>query len=128
MALATYNVINDSSHICENNVWWDGVASWSPPAGSSAVAQKAAYAVGTGAVAVTNGSKNVTITGALLQTSGVEVGRRITFSGTGDSATTYTIASITGETTLTLNVNYDGTTVTDADYSISPVDIGDVIP
>lgn len=130
MAVKTYNIINDTTDTCENVILWDSAAqpSWTPPAGTTEVEQKPAYSTGTGAASVTNGSVNVSITGATLQTDGVEVGRRIRFSGTGDSVTEYVIASITSETALTLDANYDGTTVTNADYIISAISIGDVIP
>lgn len=126
MAVKTYTVINDTTGVCENVILWDSSAqpSWAPPAGSSAVEQKPIYNTGSGAVSVTNGSVNVTITGATLQTDGVEVGRKIQI---GDSSTQFIIASITGQTTLTLDQNFDGTTATDASYSISPIQIGDVI-
>ena len=126
MAVKNYTVINDTTGVCENVVVWDSTAqpSWTPPAGTSAAEQKAIYDKGTGAVSVTNGSANVTITGATLQTDGVEVGRRIQI---GDSGTQFVIASITGQTTLTLDQNFDGTTASDAAYSISPIQIGDVI-
>lgn len=130
MAVKTYNIINDTTDTCENVILWDSAVqpSWTPPAGTTEVEQKPAYSTGTGAVSVTNGSVNVSITGATLQADGVEVGRRIRFSGTGDSVTEYVIASITSETALTLDANYDGTTVTNADYIISAISIGDVIP
>jgi len=126
MAVKNYTVINDTTGVCENVVVWDSTAqpSWAPPAGSSAAEQKPEYNTGTGAVAATNGSNAVTITGAALQTAGVEVGRRIQI---GDSGTQFVIASITGQTALTIDQGFDGTTATDAAYSISPIQIGDVI-
>ena len=75
----------------------------------------AAYSTGTGAVSVTNGSKNVTITGATLLTDGVHIGRRIDLGG---STLPYVVKEITGETTLVLNQNYDGTTSSTQTYKI----------
>lgn len=75
----------------------------------------ASYTTGSGACSVTNNSKNVTITGATLLTDGIQVGQRIQISG---SSKTFTIKTITGETTLTLNVAYDGTTSSTRTYTI----------
>lgn len=75
----------------------------------------AAYSTGTGAVSVTNGSKNVTVTGATFLTNDIRIGRYVSFSGTNKY---FKIATVTGETTFTLNENYDGTTSTTAKYSI----------
>lgn len=76
---------------------------------------EAAYTTGTGAVTVTNGSKSVTVTGATFITDGIQVGRRIELGG---SSLRYNIVTITGETTLTVDINYDGTTASDEDYKI----------
>jgi hypothetical protein len=73
------------------------------------------YSTGTGAVTVTNGSKNVTVTGATFLTDDVRIGRYVTFSG---SNKYFKVATITGETTLTLDQNYDGTSSSTATYSI----------
>lgn len=78
---------------------------------------KTSYTTGTGAAAFTNGSKNFTITGATLLTDGIQVGRFITCS---TSSKTYIIRTITGETTGTIDVNYDGTTTTTGSYQILP--------
>lgn len=75
----------------------------------------AAYSTGSGAATCTNGSKNVTVTGATFITNGIRIGRYITFSG---SSKYFKIATITGETTLTLSENYDGTTSSTRTYSI----------
>lgn len=75
------------------------------------------YTTGTGAVAVTNGSKSVTVTGATFITDNIRIGRRIKFGGSGKY---FTIATITGETTLTLDLVYDGTTSSTQTYSILP--------
>lgn len=75
------------------------------------------YTTGSGAVSVTASSKNVTVTGATFLTDNVIIGRRIKFSG---SAKYFTIKTITGETTLTLDLNFDGTTSTTNTYEILP--------
>lgn len=75
----------------------------------------AEYTTGSGAVSVTNGSKSVTITGATLITDGIYTGRLITI---GSGQTPYTIATITGETTLTLDRNYSGTSSATETYVI----------
>jgi len=73
------------------------------------------YNEGTGAVAVTDGSKSVTVTGATFLTDGVNIGRRVKLGG---SSLNYVIKTITGETTFTVDTNYDGTTSTAQSYSI----------
>jgi len=75
------------------------------------------YSTGTGAVTVTANSANVTVTGATFITNNITKGRYITFNG---NNTIFKIASITGETTLTLDAVYNGTTSTTAKYSIYP--------
>lgn len=74
-----------------------------------------AYTTGTGAGTFTNGSKNITVTGATFLTNGIKVGRRIKLSGDGSY---HTIKTITGETTLTIEKNYSGTTTAVGTYSI----------
>lgn len=76
-----------------------------------------AYTTGTGAVSVTNNSTSVTVTGATFQTDAIKVGRYIKFSGSGKY---YRIVTITGQTTLTIDQVYDGTTSLTATYSILP--------
>lgn len=76
---------------------------------------EAEYSTGSGSVSVTNGSKSVTVTGATLITDGIEIGRRVDLGG---SALNYEIVSITGETTFTVNVAYDGTTSSAQTYKI----------
>lgn len=75
------------------------------------------YTTGSGAASVTAGSKNVTVTGATFLTDNIVIGRRIKFSG---SSKYYTIRTITGQTTLTLDQNFDGTTSTTNTYEILP--------
>lgn len=75
------------------------------------------YSTGTGAAAVTNGLNMVTVTGATFQTDGIKIGRYIKFGGSGKY---YRIVTITGQTTLTIDQNFDGTTSTTNAYSILP--------
>ena len=75
------------------------------------------YTTGTGAVTVTNNSKNVTVTGATLLTDQINIGRYVKFSGSG---TYYRILTITSETTFTIDQFYNGTSSTTASYSILP--------
>lgn len=75
------------------------------------------YTTGTGACTVTNGSKNVTVTGATFLTDDIRIGRYIKFTG---SAKFFKILTITGETTLTIDQNFDGTTTSTVSYSILP--------
>lgn len=78
----------------------------------------AAYTTGSGGGTFTNDSKNVTIVGATFLTDNVQPGRLIKLQG--DSYVN-TIATITGETTLTLERAYAGTTVAGTGtYSIYP--------
>lgn len=82
---------------------------------STSINTVAPYTTGTGAVTVTNGSATVTVTGATFLTDGIQIGRRIKISG---SSLYYKVATITGETTLTLNQTYSGTSSTTATYEI----------
>lgn len=75
------------------------------------------YTTGTGAANVTYNSKNVTVTGATFITDAIKIGRRIKFGGSG---TYYKIATITGETTLTLDQVYGGTSSAVETYEIMP--------
>jgi hypothetical protein len=73
------------------------------------------YSTGSGAGTFTNASKNVTVTGATFITDGIKIGRRISLSG---DSNVFTIRTITGETTLTIDQNYGGTTTSVGEYSI----------
>lgn len=75
------------------------------------------YTTGSGAVTVTNNSKNFSVVGATFITDGIKIGRRIEF---GTSSKTYVIASITGETSGTITEVYDGTSSTSTSYEILP--------
>lgn len=90
-------------------------ANWTTLKRKSAFNTQAEYTTGTGAVTVTNGSKSFTITGATLITNGIQVGRRIDVGG---SLIPRTIETITGETTGTFNIAYDGTTSSTQSYKI----------
>lgn len=90
---------------------------WRPLRKESSITTVASYSEGTGAVSVTEDSTSVTITGATLITDNIEVGRRINIGG---SSLPYRISTITGETTLTLDRAYDGSTSTTQSYSILP--------
>lgn len=72
-------------------------------------------------VSVTNASKTVTISSeTLITTNGVGVGRIVGLSG---SNLTYRISAISesgGDTVITLDIAYDGTTAANATYSILP--------
>lgn len=76
-----------------------------------------AYSTGSGSVTVTNNSLNVTVTGGLLVTNDIQIGRYVKFSGSGKY---FKIVTITGESTFTIDQLYDGTTSTTATYSILP--------
>ena len=76
---------------------------------------EAEYTTGTDAVTVTNASKSVTVTGATFITNNIQVGRRIELGG---SNLRYNIATVTGETTLTVDINYDGTSSAVETYKI----------
>jgi len=73
------------------------------------------YSTGSGAVTVTNNSKDVTVTGATFITNGLEVDRRVDLGG---SSKQFIIASITGETTFTVDKLFDGTTSSTQTYKI----------
>lgn len=75
------------------------------------------YFKGTGAASVTNGSINFTVTGATFITDDIRIGRYIKFDG---SVIYFKIATITGETTGTLDQVFDGTTSSTLAYAISP--------
>lgn len=94
-------------------------AAWRVLRRSSYFTTETSYTTGTGAVSVTNGSKNFSVTGATFLTDNIKVGRRIKF---GTSGTYYTIRTITSETAGTIDINYDGTTSTTTSYSILPTE------
>lgn len=76
------------------------------------------YSTGSGGGTFTEDSKNVTIVGATLLTDNIQPGRLIKLQG--DSYAN-TIATITGETTLTLTKAYSGDTVAGTGtYTILP--------
>lgn len=75
----------------------------------------ATYSTGSGAGSFDSTSSTITVTGATFLTDNIQPGRRIKLSGDG---TTHVIKTITGETTLTIEENYGGTTTTTGTYSI----------
>lgn len=66
------------------------------------------YTTGSGGGTFTNGSKNVTMVGATFLTDNIQPSRRISLQG---DSTKFVIKTITGETTLTIDQNYGGTTI-----------------
>jgi len=76
------------------------------------------YTTGSGGGTFTNGSKSITVVGATFLTDDIAIGRRIQLQG---DSTDFTIKTITGETTLTIDINYTGTTISGTGtYSILP--------
>lgn len=75
------------------------------------------YSKGTGAASVTNGSINFSVTGATFLTDDIRIGRYIKFDG---SVIYFKIATITSETTGTLDQVFDGTTSSTLGYAIMP--------
>lgn len=76
------------------------------------------YTTGSGGGTFTNGSKSVTMVGATLITDGIQPGRKVTLQG---STKKFVIKTITGETTFTVDINYDGTTISGTGtYEILP--------
>lgn len=73
------------------------------------------YTTGTGAVTATLDSKNVTVTGATFITDDIQIGRLINIGNV-----TYSIAQITGETTLVLDRVFAETSTTTGSYEILP--------
>jgi hypothetical protein len=69
----------------------------------------------TGVITAVNGSNSFTSVGATLLTNNVTIGRRVLIGG---SSQRYVITSITGETTFTTNLNYDGTSASGLSMTI----------
>jgi len=76
---------------------------------------KGDYTTGSGAVAATNGSTTVTVTGATFSTDGVVAGRYIKVN---DDTRIRKISSVDSETQVTLDGAYAGTTTTTGTYTI----------
>lgn len=108
---ATKNIINTSLFRVARE------APWKVLRRSDTFDTETSYTTGSGAVAVTNGSKSVSVTGATLITDGIEVGRHVNLGG---SQLNYIIKTITSETTFTVDINYDGTTSTTQTYEVLP--------
>jgi len=83
-------------------------ALWRPLRRKATIDTVTTYTTGSGGGTFTNGSKDVTVVGATLLTDNIQPGRRIKLQG---SNTDYTIKTITGETTLTIDINFSGTTI-----------------
>jgi len=66
------------------------------------------YTTGSGGGTFTNGSKAITMVGATFITDNIKIGQRINIQG---SSKDFVIKTITGETTLTVDINYSGTTI-----------------
>jgi hypothetical protein len=90
---------------------------WRPLRKESSINTVTTYSEGTGAVTATEDSAAITVTGATFLTDNIEIGRRINIGGSNKN---YRIATITGETTLTLDQVYDGDDTTTESYSILP--------
>lgn len=75
------------------------------------------YSKGTGAASLTNGSTSFSVTGATFLTDDIRIGRYIKFDG---SVIYFKIATITSETSGTLDQVWDGTNTTTAGYAVSP--------
>ncbi len=90
-------------------------AKWRSMRRKTFFATKTAYTEGTGAGAFTKDAITITVTGATFLTDSIEIGRRITLSGSNKK---FIIRKITGETAITLDQVYDGTTTTTGTYSI----------
>lgn len=68
----------------------------------------ATYTTGSGGGTFTKDSKSITMVGATFLTDDIQPGRRISLQG---DSREFTIRTITGETTLTIDQNYTGTTI-----------------
>lgn len=83
-------------------------AKWRPMRRKTTFDTVAKYTTGSGGGTFTEDSKSITMTGATFITDGIRVNRRISLQG---DTTRFKIATITGETTLTLDQAYGGTTI-----------------
>jgi hypothetical protein len=109
---AVKNVINTSLFRISRD------ALWRPLRRKATFNTVTTYTTGSGGGTFTSGSKSVTMVGATFLTDDIQPGRRMTLQG---SNIDYTIKTITGETTLTVDVNFDGTTISGTGtYSILP--------
>lgn len=90
-------------------------AAWRPLRRKTTFNTIADYSEGSGAGTFTDESTAVTVTGATFITDGIQIGRYIKLSGDGQYNK---IATITGETTLTLQRAYSGTTTSTGTYEI----------
>ena len=110
---ATKNIINTSLFRLARECPWRVLRR------KSYFATETSYTTGTGAVSVTASSASFTVTGATFITDNIQIGRRIKF---GTDSGYYTIRTITGETTGTIDRLYGGTTSTTTSYEILPTE------
>ena len=109
---ATKNIINTSL----KRIAREGL--WRPLRRETTIETVIEYTTGSGGGTFTNGSKNITVTGATFLTDNIQPGRRISLEG---DSSVFRIKKITGETTLTIDKDYSGTTISgDGTYSIYP--------
>jgi len=109
---ATKNIINTSLFRIARD------ALWRPLRRKATFDTITNYTTGSGGGTFTNGSKSITMVGATFLTDDIQPGRRITLQGDGND---FTIKTITGETTLTVDINYIGTTISGTGtYNILP--------
>lgn len=100
--IATKNIINASIFRISREALWRVLRR------KSTFDTVATYTTGSGGGTFTNGSKNITVSGATFITDNIKIGQRIKLQGDSDY---FTIKTITGETTLTIDKNYSGTTI-----------------
>jgi len=94
-----------------------GEAPWRQLRRKTQFSTKTNYTEGSGAGAFTEDSDEITVTGATFITDEIAIGRKINLSG---DSVKHTIKTITGETTLTIEEGYNGTTTTEGTYTILP--------
>jgi hypothetical protein len=92
-------------------------ALWRPLRKRTQFSTVASYTGGSGAGSFTNGIANLTITGATFLSNQIAINRRIKLSG---DTTYHTIKAITGETTLSMEEGYNGTSTAVGTYEILP--------
>lgn len=106
---AIKNIINTSISRVSREAYWKSMRR------KTYFTTTANYTTGTGAVTVTNNSKNVSVVGATFLTNNIQVGQRVNIGG---STKSYIIRTITSETTFTVDKVYDGTTSSAQSYTI----------
>lgn len=108
---------DEAAKVCINTALYriSREAAWRSMRRKAFLNTKAPYSTGTGSATLTHNSTSVTLTGATLITDGIEIGRYIKFTGDGRY---HKISTITGETTLTLQRAYNGTSTSSGGYQI----------